>query len=80
MCEYLLHTWYLDFTVSDPLTRPSHPAGSNITLASRTWARCVWINCPDSMVKVPPTDPAEKKLNVVRAVVEKKSVINLVEA
>ncbi|KAL7413513.1 Bestrophin, RFP-TM, chloride channel-domain-containing protein [Mrakia frigida] len=52
---------------------------SNITLASRTWARTIWIACPDSMCKVPPTDPEERKIDVCRAILEKKSCINLAE-
>jgi putative membrane protein len=51
-----------------------------VSLAQRSWARTVWIACPDAIDSPNSADPDERRKDTVRAVIEKKSVINLVEA
>ncbi|EKD04775.1 hypothetical protein A1Q2_01005 [Trichosporon asahii var. asahii CBS 8904] len=48
-----------------------------IILASRNWARTVWFHCPDSMSGNPPSDPQAKAQDEARAVIEKKTIVQL---
>lgn len=51
---------------------------SQIVLASRTFARLVWFHVPDTMAIGPDSMPADEKK--ARVIIEKKTVLNLVEA
>ncbi|KAL7413536.1 Bestrophin, RFP-TM, chloride channel-domain-containing protein [Mrakia frigida] len=53
---------------------------SSIVVSSRIWARTVWISTPDSLFKIPPTDPEERRRDAARAVIEKVTILNLVQA
>ncbi|RSH91483.1 hypothetical protein EHS25_009782 [Saitozyma podzolica] len=50
---------------------------SQIILASRTWARVVWIHCPDSLLATPPTDPEAKARDETRAIIEKSTMVRM---
>lgn len=50
---------------------------AQIILASRNWARTVWFHCPDSMFCDPPSDPQAKAQDEARAVIEKKTIVQL---
>lgn len=50
---------------------------TTIHLAARNWARTVWLHCPDTLSAQPPTDPEERALDMAKAIVEKKTVIQL---
>ncbi|KAA1472691.1 UPF0187-domain-containing protein [Dentipellis sp. KUC8613] len=51
---------------------------SQIVLASRTFARTVWFHVPETMAIGPDSMPLDEKK--ARVIIEKKTVINLVEA
>lgn len=53
---------------------------STVVFASRIWARTVWIACPDSLSEKPIADPEDRERDAVMAVVEKKTMVNLVQA
>ncbi|OJA20693.1 hypothetical protein AZE42_06036 [Rhizopogon vesiculosus] len=58
---------------------------SQIVLGSRTFARVVWVHVPDSAYPNEPpaagqTDDEKKEENKAKTLIEKKSVINLLEA
>ncbi|BEI84515.1 hypothetical protein CcaverHIS002_0411190 [Cutaneotrichosporon cavernicola] len=48
-----------------------------IIMASRNWARLVWIHCPDSLTPDPIEDPAERARDEAKAIIEKKTVVQL---
>ncbi|WWD19825.1 hypothetical protein CI109_104291 [Kwoniella shandongensis] len=50
---------------------------SQIILANRTWARIVWIHCPDSLTATPPEDPEAKALDTTRGVLEKATLVRM---
>ncbi|KAK4687646.1 ion channel-forming bestrophin family protein, partial [Tremellales sp. Uapishka_1] len=50
---------------------------SQIILASRTWARMVWIHCPDTLSATAITDSHEQALDEARAIIEKKTIVQL---
>ncbi|KAI9633770.1 Bestrophin, RFP-TM, chloride channel-domain-containing protein [Dioszegia hungarica] len=50
---------------------------SQIILASRSWARIVWIHCPDSLSAVPIDDVDGKALDETRAVMEKATMVHM---
>ncbi|KAL7424403.1 hypothetical protein Q5752_000085 [Cryptotrichosporon argae] len=53
---------------------------SQIVLASRTWARTVWIHCPNTVLPAVPDDPAEKARDEARGLIEKRTVVRMAEA
>ncbi|KAK8853395.1 hypothetical protein IAR55_004101 [Kwoniella newhampshirensis] len=50
---------------------------SQIILANRTWARMVWIHCPDSLLATPPEDPEARAQDTTRAVLEKATLVRM---
>ncbi|CAK9787420.1 hypothetical protein CC85DRAFT_289581 [Cutaneotrichosporon oleaginosum] len=50
---------------------------AQIITATRNWARMVWIHCPDSLQAEPIEDPAERARDEARALIEKKTVVQL---
>ncbi|GMK56835.1 hypothetical protein CspeluHIS016_0306750 [Cutaneotrichosporon spelunceum] len=48
-----------------------------IITASRNWARLVWIHCPDSLKPDPIEDPVERARDEAKAIIEKKTVVQL---
>ncbi|EIW72158.1 hypothetical protein TREMEDRAFT_24583 [Tremella mesenterica DSM 1558] len=50
---------------------------SQITLASRTWARIVWIHCPDTSTPTPSTDPDVRAKDQVRSEIEKATIVQM---
>ncbi|KAL1409210.1 hypothetical protein Q8F55_006043 [Vanrija albida] len=51
---------------------------ANITLASRNWARTVWLHCPDHTVPDPAKlSPEDAARDEARAVLEKKTTVQL---
>ncbi|WVQ94903.1 hypothetical protein IAU59_001989 [Kwoniella sp. CBS 9459] len=50
---------------------------SQIIQANRTWARMVWIHCPDSLRAAPPDDPEIRAIDHTRAVIEKATVVRM---
>ncbi|WVF67305.1 hypothetical protein IAT40_002056 [Kwoniella sp. CBS 6097] len=50
---------------------------SQIIQANRTWARIVWIHCPDSLRATPPEEPDVRATEHTRAVIEKATVVRM---
>ena len=50
---------------------------SQIILASRTWARMVWIHCPDSASVTPPGDPEARAKDQARCEIEKATLVRM---
>ncbi|OCF43712.1 hypothetical protein I317_02465 [Kwoniella heveanensis CBS 569] len=50
---------------------------SQIIQANRTWARIVWIHCPDALRPAPPEDPEIRAVEHTRAVIEKATVVRM---
>lgn len=50
---------------------------AQIILTSRNWARTVWYHCPDSLETEPLTDPQARARDEARAIIEKKTIVQL---
>lgn len=51
---------------------------AQITLGARTWARLVWIHCPDSLRPPPESgEPSLSETDQVRAIVEKRTIVQM---
>ncbi|WWC64809.1 uncharacterized protein I303_107423 [Kwoniella dejecticola CBS 10117] len=50
---------------------------TQIIQANRTWARVVWIHCPDAIRAAPPDDPQEGAHEETRAVIEKATLVRM---
>ncbi|WWC95164.1 hypothetical protein V866_002018 [Kwoniella sp. B9012] len=50
---------------------------AQIIQANRTWARIVWIHCPDAIRATPPEDPELRAVEETRAVIEKATLVRM---
>ncbi|WWC72218.1 uncharacterized protein I206_106180 [Kwoniella pini CBS 10737] len=50
---------------------------TQIIQANRTWARLVWIHCPDAIRASPPDDQQQRAHEETRAVIEKATVVRM---
>ncbi|WRT70022.1 uncharacterized protein IL334_007015 [Kwoniella shivajii] len=50
---------------------------TQIIQANRTWARLVWIHCPDALRAVPPEEHGVRAAEETRAVIEKATVVRM---
>ncbi|WVW86382.1 hypothetical protein I302_108428 [Kwoniella bestiolae CBS 10118] len=50
---------------------------TQIIQGNRTWARIVWIHCPDAIRAAPPEDPQLRAIEETRAVIEKATLVRM---
>ncbi|WWC91921.1 uncharacterized protein L201_006873 [Kwoniella dendrophila CBS 6074] len=50
---------------------------TQIIQANRTWARMIWIHCPDAIQATPPKDEEQRAIEETKAVIEKATLVRM---